>query len=276
MSDKLNGQNLGFILFKNGNLGPEQIYFEPLPNELKEKFSEATSIELGLYLSLVISQGKGLNKEGLFGPLPWYQVTSLELFLFSFLVKDPLTEDLRKKEATLCFLVVFFPRKEEALMNSRYEIEKALEDHLIRVPEKRIELNQENILHIINISKNVFKNAYESGKKISQEQALDEVISFESMELFAVYSFKNKTLKSCLIGEKEALPSYAFFEKKVTDDYQISVREHEDGSSILILEFKELDTVIYVKLNHVLNSKNLIRLLSKIDSSLEILSTYIS
>ena len=96
------------------------------------------------------------------------------------------------------------------------------------------------------------------------------------MELFAVYSFKNKTLKSCLIGEKEALPSYAFFEKKVTDDYQISVREHEDGSSILILEFKELDTVIYVKLNHVLKSKNLIRLLTKIDSSLEILSTYIS
>ncbi len=276
MNSPLTELHFGIILFKIGEIGPQQIYYENIPKELHKNFEQVTSVELGLYLSLVISQGKGMDKEGLFGPLPWYLLPDHELFLFSFLMKDPVSSDRRKKESTLCFLVVLFPRVEEIFNNSRYEIEKALEELIIRKPESRMSISEDTINNIILSTKQIFLGAYESGKKISQERALDEVISFESMELFALYSLQNKTLKSCLIGEISDLPAGNILEKhKNGSSSLISVVEYENGSSSMILEFKELDTIIYIKLNQVIKSHNLIKLLSKIDSSLEILSSYL-
>lgn len=276
MLQRTNNSEFSYILFKIGRIGPEEIYHDNLPKEIAENFTSTISVELGLYLSLIISQGKGMAKEGLFGPLPWYQLPNHELLLFSFLVKNSIIDDKRKKENTLCFSVIIFPKNLDVLMHSRYMIEKTLEEALIKPQKDRFELNEKNIEFIVNTSKEIIAGSYESGKKILQEQTLDEVISFESMELFAIYSLQNKTLKTCLIGKKETLPSNDIFKRILTDQYQISVREHEDGSSSLIIEFKELDAIIYVKLTHVLRSKRLVNLLSKIDSSLEILSTYIS
>ena len=264
----------GYILFKIGDIGPEQIYYENIPTELGKDFKK-TSIDLGLYLSLVISQGKGMDTEGLFGPLPWYQLRGYELLMFSFLVKDEKTKDERKKENTLCFLVVTLPRKEDSLMLARYEIEKSLSDYFIKQKSERLVLNEKTILTIIKNSKKVFLEALNSGKKISQEKALDEIITFESMELFAIYSLKGKKLKTCLIGETGPLFPDQIVTNQQIDGYQISVREEKDGTSSLILEFKELDTLIYVQLNHALKSHKLINLLANIDTSLEILSSYI-
>ena len=54
----------------------------------------------------------------------------------------------------------------------------------------------------------------------------------------------------------------------------ISVEESDNGTSNMILEFKEQDILIYVKLKDQLKSHKLIDLLTKIDSSLEILTYY--
>ena len=266
----------GYILFKNGQIGPEPVYFENLPDKLNMTSQKVILTELGLYLSLVISQGKGMDKEGLFGPLPWYQLPENELFLFSFLLKDPKIEDERKKENLLCFLAIFFPRKEEAIINSRIEIETSLEELLIKEKTDRLIFNNETIEFIISNSKKIFLEALNSGEKISQEKALDEIIQLESMELFAVYSSKNKLLKSCLIGKEKDLPPVSFLNELTTDNYQLTARDHSDGTSSLLLEFTEVDMSIFIRLVHHLESHELIQLLTKIDSSLEILSTYIS
>jgi hypothetical protein len=226
-------------------------------------------------LSLVISQGKGLNTEGLFGPLPWYLLPEFELFLFSFLVKDPTSKDKRKIDNTMCFLVIFFPRKVEALLSSKYEIEKSLEELFIRKKENRIILESAFLPEIIKESKQIISKAYLSGTKILQEKALDEVISYENVELFALFTMSDKQLKTCLIGQEDSLPKEEFFKADLTDEFQISVREHKNGTSSVIIEFKEIDTIIYVRLHHVIKSHKLIDLLSKIDSSLEILSSYL-
>lgn len=271
-----NEDRFSFILFKIGQIGPQQLYFESLPAEIIENFEQISSIELGLYLSLVISQEKGMDKEGLFGPLPWYALPNHELYLFSFLVKDPISKDNRKKEQTMCFLVVLFPKKDEAVNYARYEIEKALEEQLIKEKEKRIVISDEEVNNIITSSKQIFSNALGSGKKISQEKALDEVISLESMEQFALYSIQERKLKSCIIGNEEDLP-----EEKILDSHKngstslISVEESDNGTSNMILEFKEQDTIIYVKLNQSIKCHSLIRLISQLDKSLEILSEYI-
>ena len=52
----------GYILFKNGQIGPEPVYFENLPDKLNMTSQKVILTELGLYLSLVISQGKGMDK----------------------------------------------------------------------------------------------------------------------------------------------------------------------------------------------------------------------
>lgn len=265
----------GFILFKIGDIGPEQISYENIPKKIKKNFEDKLSFELGIYLSLVISQGKGLNNEGLFGPIPWYQLPDHELYIFSFLVNDPLITDLRKKNNVLLFLTIIFPRRGEALINSRYEIQKSMEQLYIKPKEKRLLLNDDNIFFIIDSSKDIFIRAFDSGKKLLQEKTLDEVINFKSIEQFALYSKDNYSLKSCFIGKEVELPQKDFFIDQSREDYQISVHKYVNGSSSLTLEFKERNIVIYIKLNHSLKLEKLIRLLSKIDSSLEILAYYI-
>lgn len=267
--------NFGYILYKIGDIGPEQIYYENLPPELEENFSLVSSVELGLYLSLVISQGKGMDKEGLFGPLPWYQLPDFELLLFSFLVNDPETTDDRKKSNTLCFLTVLFPRHNNPLIQAKYEIERSLSDFLIKPKVKRLSLNEENIEYIITMSKNVFTDAMDSGTKITQEKDLDEVINQENLDLFAIYSANDRSLKSCLIGEASEELTEDDFKPNTIKEYQISVRGDELGGSCLLLEFEEKDTIIYMRLKRSVKSHTLINLLAKIDSSLEILSYYI-
>lgn len=267
--------DFGYILYKNGDIGPEQIFYENLPPNLKENFLSISSVELGLYLSLVISQGKGMDKEGLFGPLPWYQLPDFELLLFSFLVDDPETADKRKKDNTLCFLAVFFPRNNDSLIQAKYEIERSLSEFLIKSKGKRLSLNKETINYIISISKSVFSDALTSGKKITQERDLDEVINQENLDLFAIYSSESRTLKSCLIGEASDVLTDDSFKPNSFKEYQISVKGDELGGSCLLLEFKEIDTLIYMRLKQPVQSHTLIDLLSKIDSSLEILSYYI-
>lgn len=267
--------NFGYILYKNGNIGPEQIFYENLPPKLEENFLSITSIELGLYLSLVISQGKGLDKEGLFGPLPWYQLPDFELLLFSFLVDDPDTSDKRKKDNTLCFLVVLFQRNNGSLMQAKYEIEKSLSDFLIKPEAKRLILSEEIIDYIIMMSKNVFTNALNSGTKITQEKDLDEIINQENLDLFAIYSAEDRSLKSCLIGEASEELTEDDFKPNSIKEYQISVRDDGLGGSCLLLEFEEKNTLIYMRLKRSVKSHTLINLLAKIDSSLEILSYYI-
>lgn len=275
MNNKKVSQHLAYILYKIGNLGPEQIYYENIPQEIQKDFVHKTSIELGLYLSLIISQGKGLSKEGLFGPLPWYLLPEHELYLFSFLVNDPLNTDIRKKGNVLAFLVVVFQRNNEALIYSRYEIQKSLEQTFIQPEEKRIELKNEDKENIINSSKKIFTVAQESGTKLLQEHALDEILAFENIESLVLYSLIDKSRKFQFLVSTKELSLEDIFSNEGIRSNQLALQEREDGSISLRLEFKEFDILLYLTLSQAVSSKKLLNLLSKIDSSIEMLSSYI-
>ena len=147
-SQWINSYSYMIIEFKD--IGPELLISENVP--IDETNLNLKAIRLGIYLSLVVGQGKGEEYPGLYGPLPWNETPEYNLVVFAFRALDPNVKDPRTlKTGVMTYIVIFFPREENHIVQARLSLERSLNMILNPLEDKnRVILTYDTVLLILS------------------------------------------------------------------------------------------------------------------------------
>ena len=197
--------NLGFVLVKFGDIGPEPVYFDNAPFE--KDFEEVYGVQLGIYLSLMINKGNTNQSEfnlGLDGPYPWSQTPDHNIMTFTFLGKDPHINDSRAKMyGVFMILAIFFPTTNQELLKARISVENALSEFLKKESlEKYHSVEIEKISLLFAQIKGKTYNSLKEGDRIVQEKAMDILLSNDRLQYLGLYEAKTQDLIATIIGEE--------------------------------------------------------------------------
>lgn len=198
--------DIGFILIKFGDLGPEPVFCESLPFD--KDVEEIFGVQLGIYLSLMIN--KGTNKAdlrlGLNGPYPWSQTPEHNILAFTFLGRDPNILDTRAKEhGVFMVLAMFYESDNQELVRAKISVENTLSEFLLSKEklEDLVSVEVEDIPILIAQVKAKLFNSVKEGDRIIQENAMEVILSNKRVKYLGLYHAENKTLIAPIIGEEE-------------------------------------------------------------------------
>jgi hypothetical protein len=233
----------GFLLLKIGDLGPQLLVHDNLPLDLKNDL-DSTVIELGLYLSLVVSQGKGMQNVGFYGPLPWKKLPNHNLLFFSFIAKDPSVKDPRKKKhGVMVFSVIFCPRSDERINKVRISLERNFFTELVEDRETLPEIIDDKNQLILKTIKSIISSNLIIGRKILQEHALDLLLTNSKIRYLGLYSDRSHEKLLPLIEDDETLYKDIISEQLTTRD-EVSFRKSEKGVNIGFLRFRSYKKIV--------------------------------
>lgn len=263
-------EKLGLILYKIGDIGPEIIHKENMP--IDDDFN--ILLELGLYVSLVISQGKGLNTEGLVGPIPWHRAPEHELMVYSFLTFASDVTDHRKiTHGTMHFLIIIFKREDEAIINAKNSLKKGLDEFF----ETNDLVAHSNYIDVtLTYVKLTIKKALLTGNKIIQEKAFQKLITDENIDEIAIYSISDLKFRGFIMGNHESLPNGSELKNWFSINSNIIITRIDNSSMVLIVKFMERNLFFYIKINKVNHSmRDCIDIVNQVKISYEIIFSYL-
>ena len=199
------GDNLGFVLIKFGDLGPEPVYIEnpPFDKEMEESFG----VQLGIYLSLMIN--KGTNEAelqlGLNGPFSWNHTPDHNVLTFAFLGRDPYINDSRAKEFGVFMIFgVFYENTDQELVKAKLSINNSLTEFLHKESlTDFFSVEEQDIPLLIAQIKTKLFNSMREGNRIVQEKSMDVLLSNSRLEYLGLYDSETKNLIAPIIGEEE-------------------------------------------------------------------------
>lgn len=195
--------NIGYVIIKFGDLGPEPVLFENTRSVLEPGTEDVLGTQLGIYLSLMISKGRqGEHKVGFHGPYPWAQTPDHNLLAFSFLGKDPNIRDPRAIEhGVITIITIFYHNSDQELIKAKLSIENELQKLFITDPLP--DVSYDNLPILIAQAKTRISKSIQEGDRIIQENAMDSLLSNSRLMYLGLYQASNRELVAPLIGEEE-------------------------------------------------------------------------
>jgi hypothetical protein len=168
------------------DIGPELIVHENIP--IEESDLDLKSISLGIYLSLVVSQGKGSNPQpGLYGPLPWSELPDHTFLVFAFFIHDPSVIDPRAREGgIMTYVVIVLPKDEDELIQARIGLERSLKQALIKTDSKPYVIPNDEPLFLLSQLKMLVWKTIVEGEKLLQEKALESVLDNDLVDSLSI------------------------------------------------------------------------------------------
>ncbi len=193
----------GYMLLEFADVGPEPLIWEDLPVEGDVARYELGK-NLGLYLFLIASQGSGSAEIGFYGPLPFNEAPNHDILAFCFFSRDPTVHDPRAEIAgVMTFFVILFPRDDSELTRASVALEKALHMTFVdKYPEKPL-ITDETLSILLSQGKSVVWRTIAEGKKILQEEAMEQVLTDPKLLFLSFYNEVDRTLAIPVIGEED-------------------------------------------------------------------------
>ncbi|MHA2363765.1 MAG: hypothetical protein ACXAC7_07390 [Candidatus Hodarchaeales archaeon] len=196
---------VGYAIFVIGDSGPTPLIRKNIPIAY-ENDSTLKLLQLGVYVSIVVSQGRGGQNIGLYGPLPWTETPQHNLMMFAFITESPDVKDSRKqKYGVMAFIIIFIPRFDNKLIEARIALEKTLIRELTQDGKIRPLLTKKSATSILKRTKKIVVQTLLEGAKIIQETSLDEIINDDRVHALGLFSEMNYELTFSLIGDDSLL-----------------------------------------------------------------------
>ncbi|MFX0207936.1 MAG: hypothetical protein ACFFDT_18255 [Candidatus Hodarchaeota archaeon] len=193
----------GYLLLEFADIGPEPLIWENLPVK-----DEAARYEMGknigLYLFLIASQGTGSAEVGFYGPLPYKDAPNHDIIAFCFYSRDPTVQDPRAEvTGVMTFFVILFPRDDNELTRAVVALEKALKMVFVDKYSKNPIITDETLPILLSQGKSVVWRTIAEGKKILQEEAMEQVLTDPKLLFLSFYNEVDQSLAIPVIGEEE-------------------------------------------------------------------------
>lgn len=254
----------GYALLAVKDLGPQLIQWDNLPVGLES--NDLLQMELGVYLSLVISQGKGSANTGLYGPLLWRETPNFNLLLHAFVTHDPTVRDPRKlKHGVITMLVIFFPHDDDSLNKVRMELEDAL---FRQFPTAiREELNATSQVSMLARGKKVVEELLEEGQRIVMHQAIEDLLKLPSVRYMSIYSSVDQREVLPLIGEAEP----AQLASLLSTNLSVGLVTTADSSKVGLVDMPHSDYFLFALFEDDFDVEDFLHLMSLVLRALPLL-----
>ncbi|MHA2363766.1 MAG: hypothetical protein ACXAC7_07395 [Candidatus Hodarchaeales archaeon] len=197
---------VGYAIFIIDDSGPSPLIYKNIPFTSENSEIDHKLLRLGVYVSVVVSQGRGGQNIGLYGPLPWAETPSHNLMMLAFIVENPDVKDSRKlKHGVMAFIIIFIPRFDNKLIEARIALEKTLISELTQDGLIRPVLTKETASSILKRTKKIVVQTLLEGAKIIQETSLDEILNDNRVQALGFFSEHTYELIFNLIGDETLL-----------------------------------------------------------------------
>ena len=256
------------------DVGPELLLSENIP--IDEININLKAIRLGIYLSLVVGQGKGEEYPGLYGPLPWNETPNHNLVLFAFKANDPTVKDPRTvKTGVMTYLVIFFPREENHLLQTRLSLEQSLDRILNPIEDKeRIILTYESALLVLAQIKIIVWKSITEGEKLLQEQALETIMNDNRVLYVSLHDLHDNSTFVSIKGESENYISFIDQIRQLLDsEISFSATLHQ-SQKLGLIKFPEHQKVLFTVFEQTFDRSSFIYFVNSILSAMPLLEYY--
>lgn len=242
----------GFLVMKFGDLGPIPVADDQLPFDDYEKKKA-----LGVYLALVVGQGKGAGEQGLYGPIPWNDgETTFEVMTFAYLAQDPSVKDARAKHSgVMVFLVTILPPQEEELLHARLAFEKTLTHLFVRSENNLDEVDDATLALHLQWFKETISSTVTEGEKLLQEQAMDQLMDHPALQHFFLFDPDNPQDLVEVVGEAQRAGSLLNHVRHLRVDLLYT---DINDQPCLFLSFPSLQRQVLVVFNKKLDRKSVL------------------
>jgi hypothetical protein len=252
------------------NLGPELVLKENVPIPEDELYQKSTS--LGIYLSLVVGQGKGIGRPGLYGPLPWSEIADHLFLVFAFYIEDDSVTDPRvREEGVLVYAIIIIPKEEDQLIQARLALERSFKQVFIPADGKLYSVPNDEPLFLLSQLKLMVWKTIMEGEKLIQEKALETVLDNTAVDALIIVD--QNDLDSVL-NIKDTFELTVYHEEIISNNdillTLVSIKNDKFG----FLRLNDMDKVVVIKISKSIEDIYVVTLFESLKKSLPLLEQY--
>lgn len=262
--------NYGYMLIPFLDIGPELLVYENIPIHETEIYQKGSS--LGIYLSLVVGQGRGVGQVGLYGPLPWSELPDSLFLVFAFFIDDPSIKDPRaREEGVMTYAVIVVPKEEEELIHARLALERSLKQAFIKENNKPYVVPNDEPLFLLTSLKLIVWKTIVEGEKLLQEKHLETILDNESVLSLIIVDRENPDNTMNIKGELQ-----------LNSDYQSTLKKNETIFSLNVISGKKIGTYfmndlkkeIIIQISETMEDNKAMSLFDSLIKSMPLLQQY--